>query len=116
MHSCGDVLHYIPSIFFNDDTQAIIFAGLCVVGAWVVFSWLVKVWMKCVCKTHYPPPTTDVIVECFQVFLSVLWPLTLFAFVMAIAPNLKKSVMTEFVPKQIDTLKVWMTKLPNAAK
>lgn len=52
MHTCGDILHYIPSVFFNEDTQAIIFAGLCVVGAWVVFMWLIKVWVKCVWWTQ----------------------------------------------------------------
>lgn len=43
MRSYDDVLHIILPFPLDEDFQALIFAALCIIGAWVVFSWLIKV-------------------------------------------------------------------------
>ncbi|CAH0551380.1 unnamed protein product [Brassicogethes aeneus] len=76
----------IPPFLLNCETQAIILAGLCGVGAWVIFSWIL------------------------QVILSILWPFFLFAAVLLAMPTWRRTLAQETLPRQLQILKEWTKK------
>ncbi|KAF5280561.1 hypothetical protein FQR65_LT00312 [Abscondita terminalis] len=71
----------LPVSLLDAETQAIIIAGLCSVGAWVIFKWII------------------------QLIFSVLWPLFAIIGVMIIMPSFRKTLTYDILPKQIRVMK-----------
>ncbi|XP_044766641.1 uncharacterized protein LOC123322717 [Coccinella septempunctata] len=70
----------------NEETQALIVAGLCCIGGWVILSWF------------------------FQLFLYVLWPVIALNLTMFLFPSFKKIITEDYFHNYIEIIKSYLEK------
>ncbi|XP_018333242.1 uncharacterized protein LOC108742501 [Agrilus planipennis] len=82
MHQANALILPIIEYLKDGELQAVILAGLCGIGAWVVISTILKVifWM--------------------------LWPLLLICGILSLMPSWRATIANDYVPAHIEALKV----------
>lgn len=86
MEKIASITKTLPSIMHNSETQVVVFAILCFIGAWVVVTKMV------------------------QIIFALIWPLIVILAVMVIIPNNSVALFSFWLPEYIRMAYHWLKK------